>query len=284
MIEASPAGGASPMDDAQLQAYAKLFYYQQAIGPRSEYYVRQFEKFERAGDRWVATWNWPAFFFSSAWFAYRRMSARSLLNFLLPVLFILTSYLVSEGVSRFVVAAGYFTVAFVFIPMYANLFYYRYLKAQIAGVAVGADDKAARKSLRPPSFGSGVEAALTGVFVFVIPWFLLTAPAMYADYTPRAKISETVSLAASLKQPIAAFYEEHKRLPAPHEAEKFRVNAGKYAQSVAYDAGKRMILVTLGDRFKDQRFAIHAEEKDGTIAWTCRTIDVDPKYLPAACR
>lgn len=47
-----------------------------AIGPRSGYYRRQFEKFERAGDRWVATWNWPAFFFSSAWFAYRRMGGR----------------------------------------------------------------------------------------------------------------------------------------------------------------------------------------------------------------
>jgi pilin len=271
------------MDDAQLQAYANLFYYRQAIGPRAEYYLRQFEKFERAGERWVATWNWPAFFLSSAWFAYRRMGGRSLLNFFLPVLFIMMSYLVIDGVLRFLVVAGYFAIAFVFIPMYANLFYYRHLKAQIAGVAL-ADDRVTKKSLRPPSLGSGVEAALTGVLIFVIPWFLLAAPAMYADYGPRAKVLESVALAASLKEPIAAFYEEHKRLPAPHEAEKFRVDAGKYAQSVAYDAGKRRIVVTMSDRFKDQRFAIQAEEKDGTIAWTCRTIDLDPRYLPAACR
>ncbi len=70
----------------------------------------------------------------------------------------------------------------------------------------------------------------------------------------------------------------------PHEVEKFRVDAGKNAQCVAYDAAKRMIVVTMGEHFKDQRFAIQAEEKGGPIAWTCRTIDLDPKYLPAACR
>ena len=97
-------------------------------------------------------------------------------------------------------------------------------------------------------------------------------------------MSESVSLAASLKQPFTDFYHERKRLPAPHEAEKFRIDGGKYTQSVVYDAEKRMIVVTMGDPFKDQRFAMHAEEKSGTISWTCRTIDLDPKYLPAACR
>ena len=45
-----------------------------------------------------------------------------------------------------------------------------------------------------------------------------------------------------------------------------------------------MIVVTMGDRFKDQRFAMHAEDKGGTISWACRTMDLDPKYLPLTCR
>lgn len=169
-------------------------------------------------------------------------------------------------------------------PAYANLFYYRHLSALIGRVAASAEDKAARKALRPPSFATGVEALVTAILVLVIPGFLLAAPAWYADYAPRAKVGETVLLANSLKQPITDFYHEHRRLPALHEAEKFRVDGGKYAQSMAYDAGSRMIAVTLGDRFKDKRFARHAEEKDGTIVWSCRTIDLEPKYLPAACR
>ena len=91
------------MDEEQQRAYANLFYYRQAIGPRAEYYLEQFEKFERAGDRWVATWNWPAFFSSSAWFAYRRMSGRSLLNFFLPILFIVTFYVLIQSELRYLV-------------------------------------------------------------------------------------------------------------------------------------------------------------------------------------
>jgi hypothetical protein len=62
------------MSEDQLKSHAAAFYYQQALGPKPEHYLALFEKFEQAGQRWVATWNWPAFFFGSAWFAYRRMN------------------------------------------------------------------------------------------------------------------------------------------------------------------------------------------------------------------
>lgn len=272
------------MDEEQQRAYANLFYYRQAVGPRAEYYLEQFEKFERAGDCWVTSWNWPAFFFSSAWFTYRRMGGRSLLNFLLPILFIVMFYVLIESELRFLVMAGYLALAFVVIPRYANALYYRHLKALIARVAASADDGKARKLLRPPSFVTGIEACLSAVLVFVVPWSLLAAPAWYADYTPRAKVADGVAIAFSLGRSINEFYEDNKRLPAAHEAEKFRIDGGNYTQSVIYDAEKRMIVVTMGERFKDQRFAMHAEEKGGTISWACRTIDIDPKYLPAACR
>lgn len=260
-----------------------------AIGPRAQYYLERFEKFERAGGRWVATWNWPAFFISSAWFAFRRMGGRSLGNFFLPILFIVLLYLLIGSGFQFLAIAGYLALAFVAIPIYANLFYYRHLKAQIARLAASAEDKEAIKSLRPPSFVTGIEAFLTAVLAFFIPAMLVSVPAMYADYTPRSKVSKGVALASTLKAPIAEFYDEHKRLPAPQEAGKFRVDGGKYTQSVLYDAEKRMIVVTMGDapqdpRIHGKRFAIHAEAKDGTISWSCRTIDLDPKYLPAACR
>jgi len=257
-----------------------------AIGPRSEYYLKQFEMFELADRRWVATWNWPAFFFSSAWFAYRRMSGRSLLNFFLPILFIVMIYVLIESELRFLVMAGYLALAFVVIPMYANALYYRHIKAQIARAAASADDKKAKGLLRPPSFVTGTEAFLTAVLAFFIPWLLIVAPAMYTDYTPRSKVSEGVSLGFSLKSPITDFYEEHQRLPAPHEAGKFRVDGGKYTESVVYDAEKKMIVVTVGDPsyLRGKRFAIHAEEKNGKISWNCRTIDLPERDLPPACR
>ena len=67
--------------------------------------------------------------------------------------------------------------------------------------------------------------------------------------------------------------------------------AGKYTQSVVYDADKRMIVVTMGHKdYKDykeflhgKRLAMHAEEKYGAISWTCRSIDLERRYLPSAC-
>ena len=61
----------------------------------------------------------------------------------------------------------------------------------------------------------------------------------------------------------------------------------KYTQSIAYDAERRMIVVTMGDSnssIAGKRFAMHAREERGALEWACRTIDLDRKYLPATCR
>ena len=45
-----------------------------------------------------------------------------------------------------------------------------------------------------------------------------------------------------------------------------------------------MIVITLGNRFKGKRIAYHAVEKDGTIVWNCRAMDLEQQYLPPLCR
>ena len=255
-----------------------------AIGPRSEYYLGQFEKLESAGDRWVATWNWPAFFFSCGWFAYRRMGSLSLLNFFLPILFILVLIVLFGGESWRLILGAYAVLAFGVLPAYANQLYYRHLARLLARVAASAEDKKAKELLRPPSFVTGIEAFFTAVLAPVIPSFLIVAPQMYADYTVRSRVSEGIAMAYSIRQSVTDFYEANKRLPAAHEAEQFRLSGGRYIQSVAYDAGKRMIMITTGERLGHKRLAIRAEEKDGRLSWTCRTIDLEQRYLPPACR
>ena len=245
-----------------------------AMGPQADRYLAQFERIERSGKRWAATWNWPAFFASSGWFAYRRMGRLSLLNFFLPALFIAPMLASEEKEIRLGLAVAYLIVAFAVIPIYANALYYRHLKA--------------RESPRPPSWLTGIEAALTAALALVVPAMLVAVPAAYSDYTPRATVSEGLSRAAALKREIGEFYEEHKRLPAPQEAEKFRADGGKYTRSVVYDAEQRMIVVTLGDKtssaLRGRRIALPVEEKSGTLDWRCRAIDLEQKYLPADCR
>ena len=268
------------VDDDRLRA---------AIGPGTAYYLEQFEKIDNSGTRWPVTWNWPAFFASTGWFVYRRMGRAALLNFFLPAPFIALLLAFREQGTGLIVMGSYAGLAFLVVPMYANAYYYRHLNARVARAAVSAEAEQDRASPRAPSSLTGIAAFMTGALAFLVPAALLTVPAAYGDYTPRATVSAGLALASSLKHPIAEFYAEHNRLPAPQEAGRFRDEGGKYAQNVAaYDAERRMIVVTIGAdarrEVRGRRVALQAEEKDGTIYWRCRAIDLDPKYLPASCR
>ena len=264
----------TPADEAWLQV---------AIGPRTAYYLPRFEKIRRGGGRWVATWNGSAFFFSSAWFAFRGMHGDSFANLALAIIGALLPSMHSGSTVLFF--AAYVVVAFGIVPMYANQLYYLHLKRLAARAASG--NEKARERLRGPSAGSTVNAAITGAFVLLLSAFLLLAPAAYVDYAPRARVAESVATASSMIAPIGEFHSQHKRFPAPHEAGRFRIDGGKSGRSFTYDADKRMIVVTLGPEdwgVQNKRLALFAAEKDGVIDWKCRTVDLDRRYLPKKCR
>ena len=121
--------------------------------------------------------------------------------------------------------------------------------------------------------------ALVGVVVAI------AIPA-YQGYRPRALINEAVADSIELRTRVSNFYETQRRLPQESEAGKFRASASdlKRAQAVVWDAVGRRIVVTVGDPQPGKRFALEAEERDGALVWTCRTIDLEPKYLPGGCR
>ncbi len=273
------------MNEEQIKVHANAFYYQQALGPNAERYLALFEKFEQAGERWVAGWNWAAFFCSSAWFAYRRMNGYSMLNFFLPVAVIFLLLVVRDGGLQLLIGAAYLGIAFGVIPMYADAIYYRDLKYRIACVEASEDSEKTSGLLRPPSAGSAANATLTAALILGLPLLILIAIPSYSDYVPRAKVVDALALTHPLKTSISEFHANNKRLPTSQEAEKFRADGGKYAEALVYDVDKRMIVVTMREgSYKNKRFALTAEEKDGALVWTCRTIDLEAKYLPSSCR
>ena len=254
-----------------------------AVGPGADYYLEKFEKIDRTGR--AATWNWPAFFASSGWLVYRGMGGYAVLNFLLPAPFLLLMIGPARGTAlAFLLLAAYLALAFVVIPLYANAFYYRHLQARITRAAAAGE--ADQKASRSPSALRGAGAVLTGALAFLVPAALIVAPAMYADYTPRAKVSDGIMSIFSVRQAIDEFYAEHKRFPTQQEAQTFRAEGSKYLRSAVYDAERRTIVITWGEEspFNGKRVALHAEEKDGAIYWRCRTIDLEKKYLPLTCR
>ena len=255
----------------------------EAIGPRADYFLKRFEKIERAGGGWVPGWNWPAFACSTAWFTYRRLDGWASGNFF----FLFFGALATALTQSQVVFWAYLVVAFGLIPMYADAIYCRSLKSRLAQEAAAAAELPEKKRLRPPSVWSFVAAMASSAFALVLPLFLVIGPGAYSDYTPRVKVSEGVSLAGALRNEIGEFYAQNRRLPGPQEATQYRVEKSmmKYTDSVVYEAERKMIIVTMRDSYlAGKRFAMYATEKDGALTWDCRSIDLEKKYLPGACR
>ncbi|MBI3371410.1 MAG: pilin [Betaproteobacteria bacterium] len=121
------------------------------------------------------------------------------------------------------------------------------------------------------------------VLIAMASFFLIPA---YHGFRPRALISEALTDGAELKFKVAEFYESHRRLPLDAEVRALQTLPSelKRAQSVVWDPAGRRVVVTAGDPQPGKRFALNAEERDGKLDWTCRTIDLDPKYLPGTCR
>jgi hypothetical protein len=123
------------------------------------------------------------------------------------------------------------------------------------------------------------------VLVVVPAWIVYVSVQTQIEYTRRERASEGLSRAMSLREPVAAFHANERRLPGAQEAARFRdAEPMKFTQSVAWDAERRAIVITLGERDDGKRFELAAVEKDGRLEWVCRTIDFDPKYLRASCR
>jgi hypothetical protein len=121
--------------------------YRAAVGPRADYYVPLFLKFDAAGAS-GRSWNWPAFFVSFYWFLYRRMFGQwTLYCLLIPIAIALVAAIFARlGVSPFVgdvLCLGY---AFGLLPLTANHLYYRAIQQRIAAVRQQSRDETAQLS------------------------------------------------------------------------------------------------------------------------------------------
>ncbi len=253
-----------------------------AIGPRADSYLKKFEKIERAGGGCVPGWNLAACLHSTGWFWYRRMYGWALLNFfgpvLIPVLILMplsfvSLWMGSDGTifdtAVKIIGTAYLATVFVLLPVYADSIYFHHLtRTNLAAT-------------RPSAW-----TALGAFGIALVPFVPVLVMVQEYEYRAnREKVIEGVLTASALKAPVAEFYEKHKRLPDPQEAAQFRYSSPmKFTASVGWDAARKAIVATVGEHFNGKRFEIAAEAKDGALVWTCRTIDLEPKYLPASCR
>ena len=262
------------MDETQVERWRA------AIGANAERYLRRFRRIRDAGG-WAAGWNTAAFLHSTGWFWYRRMYGWAGFNALAP--FLVLALLLAIGMAAprssldtiaAIAGLSYVVAVFVLVPVIADSIYYRQLGKRLADP---------RATARPPSALTLLGALGMGVLWLCIV-FVGVSP-MYADYAPRAKVSEAVLAASATKTRLTDFFEKERRLPRAEESGQFRAEQpSRYVQTVVYEPAEKRIVVTLSEIQPGKRFALYAATNDASLTWTCRSIDVDQKYLPRACR
>lgn len=256
-----------------------------ALGPRADRYLKAFARIEANGGKWTPGWNWAAFFGSTIWFLYRRMYLCASLNLLgppllwvvLPVILFSVPFNIEPGLEPAIAIVVLQLVAvFLLVPVFGDSIYYRHLKAKIARTGAATVKQA-------PSWGTAAGAFVIGV---VLPGMVLAAvTSAYRDNWVRGGISEAMVEALALRMEITEFHDQNKRLPNQAEGDALRASPpSKRVKSVAWDASGERLVITMRDPFPDKRIAFPVTVQEGKLSWTCRSIDVERKSMPASCR
>ncbi len=140
---------------------------------------------------------------------------------------------------------------------------------------------------------------------FVVGILAAIAIPAYHDYTVRAKVTEGLNLAGSVKASVAEFYATQGKWPRDLRELKFEsVPRGKYVTFVAVNRGTIVIRYsqTAGNPLGRQQLTLRPTvTPEGDVLWGCgytRSPGLDPKtgasaelptslqpkYLPSMCR
>jgi len=102
--------------------------YEAFIGSRNGiYYLAKFDAFEKRGDGFVATWNWPAFLFNSVWALYRKQY-----GWFFAFWGIATVASFAEKLGLPWLGVVVILTSMVFFGLYANALYYKRAKRILA--------------------------------------------------------------------------------------------------------------------------------------------------------
>lgn len=128
------------------------------------------------------------------------------------------------------------------------------------------------------------------IVVAIIGILAAIAIPAYQDYTIRAQVSEGLSLSAGAKTAISEFYQDSGAWPTNNDTAGVAPPTditGRYVTSVTID--NNIITVNynqaaVNDAIQDTNLRLTASTDGGSVLWTCDSLDLDGRHLPAACR
>ena len=121
------------------------------------------------------------------------------------------------------------------------------------------------------------------IVVAIIGILAAVALPAYQDYTVRAKVTEVILAASSMRTDVADWYQSKGSLPSAGSVTASTTS--KYVQSVAWNGTAIVATATAAEaKISGQNITLTAAtNSSGTIDWTCGG-SIDQKYRPASCK
>lgn len=270
-------------------------FYKAVIGPKNrDYYLQHFSKFDNDG-KTGATWHWSAFLVTFYWLLYRKMWLNAVLYFFLPYAFFILIGIVgivmgdAAGLPIVLGYLAYLAGIFIYLPMYANAYYYKHCKKVIASVRASSHDTQRQLGELSGKGGtSSIVIILLLIFSFVAFIGILAAIAIpaYSDYTTKARTTQGVILGQAATQSVSGFYDQYRAIPPSLEAAGFAEPLPPAVSEARIDSQTGTISITMAGGAvggKSLQFVPSLDAGD-QIVWTCMSEEIEDRYLPQTCR
>lgn len=128
------------------------------------------------------------------------------------------------------------------------------------------------------------------IVIAILGILMAIAIPAYQDYTVRAKVSEGMNVAGAAKLAVAETYQTKGTWPTDNASAGLPTAAsinGNNVASVTVAAGKITIAYNNEPKIDTKTIVLSPSFSGGSVSWNCKPAvgtDVDPKYLPSACR
>jgi hypothetical protein len=268
-----------------------------AVGPRADYYVPRFLRYEKAGKTFLG-WNWPALFLPTVWAFYRKLWVPGLAFALLPLIGAVAfgsveSALGNSSVVWFACAAFLILIMpSVVAALLANSLVYSRVKWLVRRAQARAGDASAmaRVLAARPATTIAIAIIFGGAAFMLAP--RLVAPALYAMYqdrTIRNRVVESLAAVKPLQRQVEESWIRFKSVPYTLDgAATLTQRGGLVVDNVSFSPINGRLRLALGSTIAELSgktiLLAPAVGPSQKMRWVCIPVDIPPKYLPQECR
>ena len=264
-------------------------YYKAILGHMNQdYYLDMFADFDRAGAVSI-TWHRHAFFASFFWLLYRKMWREALIYFLAP--YLLMPLLGVIG-GPFLITLGYmlYTIGIViWLPMYANVLYYKHCKKQIAMVSASSVDLQQQLSELSAKGGTLDVARMRLVMLAsVVVLGILAAIAIptYQHYSVKSRMAKAYAMGERAASKVSDFYMSGRGIPTSLSETGFSDPMPSYVKEIGMSPRNGAVTVEMdGPVVGGKSFTLEPSlGEGGQLNWRCVSEQILQQYLPQQCR